>query len=245
MDTRIPHIIHYCWFGNNPKPQLILRCIDSWKKFHPDWEIREWNETNYDVRKNEYIRGAYAQKKWAFVCDFARFDILNEYGGVFLDTDVEFLKPLPDDYLDNKAFAGFETASTVNPGLIFASVAHHPMLEKIIGDYSNKKFGELRDGKRIENIVDIVTDILNENGLVPNNSFQVVNDIAIYPSNIFCCFNHEIQHFETSQETVSIHHYFASWSPWYRKAYFRAIKVAVDVLGKDKYLKFKKFILKR
>lgn len=166
MDTKIPHIIHYCWFGNNLKPKLILKCIDSWKKFHPDWEIREWNENNYDVTKNDYIKEAYAQKKWAFVCDFA----------------------------------GFETQKTVNPGLIFASVPEHPILKSIIEDYSHKKFGELIDGKRIENIVDIVTKVLLNHGLIPDNSFQIVDGIAIYPNSIFCCFNHETQHFETTED---------------------------------------------
>lgn len=245
MDTKIPHIIHYCWFGNNPKPKLILKCIDSWKKFHPDWEIREWNENNYDVTKNDYIKEAYAQKKWAFVCDFARFDILNEYGGVFLDTDVEFLRSIPNEFLNHEAFAGFETQNTVNPGLIFASIQEHPILKSIIEDYSHKKFGELIDGKRIENIVDIVTKVLLDHGLTPDNSFQIVDGIAIYPNSIFCCFNHETQHFETTEDTVSVHHYFASWSPWYRRAYFKSIKIAVDILGKDRYLKMKNKILRR
>ena len=100
----IPHKIHYCWFGYNKKPKLIEKCIASWKKYLPDWEIIEWNESNYDVYKNAYISEAYRQKKWAFVADFARFDILNEHGGVFLDTDVELLRPIPEAFLEYEAF---------------------------------------------------------------------------------------------------------------------------------------------
>ena len=107
----IPKRIHYCWFGNNPKPRLIQKCIASWKRMLPDWEISEWNETNYDVTKNAYIAEAYKQKKWAFVVDYARFDILNQYGGVFLDTDVELLKPIPDSFLAYQAFTGFDRES--------------------------------------------------------------------------------------------------------------------------------------
>ena len=115
----IPKIIHYCWFGHNRKPALIKKCIESWKKFMPDWEIREWNEENYDVYKNQYIRNAYAQKKWAFVVDYARFDILNQFGGIFLDTDVELLRPIPEEILRNDAFTGFESPERVAPGLAY------------------------------------------------------------------------------------------------------------------------------
>lgn len=237
----IPHKIHYCWFGYNKKPKLIKRCIESWKKNFPGWEFIEWNEDNYNVNKNAYIAEAYRQKKWAFVVDYARFDILNNYGGIFLDTDVEFLRPLPECFLQYKAFTGFESKSTVNPGLIYASEARQPMLNEIMNVYKKKAFGERIDG-RIENIVDIVTEVLKTNGLREDNSFQIVNDVAVFPKEVFCCFNHEIQAFETTEDTVSVHHYFASWSPWYRKTYFRCIKVAAKLLGKERYLSLKRRI---
>ncbi len=237
----IPKIIHYCWFGNNPKSKLIQKCIASWKRYLPDWEIIEWNEQNYDVRKNRYISAAYEQKKWAFVVDYARFDILNRQGGVFLDTDVEILKKIPDRLLEHEAFTGFESDTTVNPGLVFAAKAAHPMLKEIMAVYEKKRFGERING-RIENIVDIVTGILDKNGLKKDNSFQLVKGVAVYPKEYFCCFNHEIQAFEIREETISIHHYAASWSPWYRKLYFRTIKVAAGILGKERYLRMKRII---
>ena len=239
----IPHKIHYCWFGNNPKSKLICKCISSWKKFFPDWEIIEWNESNYDVNKNEYISQAYKQKKWAFVVDYARFDILNECGGIFFDTDVEVLRSLPEKFLEYHAFTGFESDYTVNPGLVFAAEPHQPMLQKIMSAYRNKQFGEKIEG-RMENIVDIVTSVLDHNGLIRNNTFQIVSGVAVFPKEYFCCFNHEIQAFEIGENTISIHHYVASWSPWYRRAYFRTIKYTARLLGKKRYLKCKRLIQK-
>lgn len=239
----IPKILHYCWFGHKPKSKLIKKCISSWKKYLPDWEIIEWNEDNYDVYKNNYISEAYKEGRWAFVVDFARFDILNQYGGVFLDADVELLKPLPEVLLSHEAFTGFETESTVAPGLVFASVPGHSMLTEIIREYSTKKYGEKING-RLETIVDIVTNILERNGLIKNNCIQNVGGVTIYPKEYFCCFDHETQNFSIKEETISIHHYAASWSPWYRKSYYKMIKVAVKILGKENYLKLKRLIKK-
>ena len=240
----IPRKIHYCWFGYNKKPRLIEKCLASWEKYLPDWEIIEWNESNYDVHKNSYIAEAYQMKKWAFVVDFARFDILNQHGGIFLDTDVELLKTIPQEFLEYEAFTGFESEKTINPGLIYASVPGQVMLQEIVAEYGKKKFGQKVDG-RIENIVDVVTGVLTRQGLQGNNAFQIVNGVAVFPKEYFCCFNHEIQAFETTDNTVSVHHYFASWSPWYRRLYFRCIKVAAAVLGKERYLRWKKRIKKK
>ena len=239
----IPHIIHYCWFGYHTKPRLIERCIASWREQLPDWEIREWNESNYDIHKNQYIEEAYQNGKWAFVVDFARFDILNRQGGIFLDTDVELLRPITEEFLEYEAFSGFESDRTVNPGLIYASAAGQPMLQQIMAEYEKRNFGEKIDG-RIENIVDVVTGILERKGLQGNNTLQVIEGVAIFPKEYFCCFNHEIQAFEKTADTVSVHHYYASWSPWYRRLYFRSIKVAAAVLGKDRYLRIKRRIKK-
>ena len=104
----IPKIIHYCWFGRNPLPELALKCIASWKKYMPDYEIKEWNEDNFDVNIIPYTAEAYAQKKYAFVSDYARFWILYRYGGIYFDTDVEVIRPI-DDIIARGNFMGFET----------------------------------------------------------------------------------------------------------------------------------------
>lgn len=237
----IPYKIHYCWFGYNKKSKIIKKCISSWKNQLPDWEIIEWNESNYDVTKNAYIAEAYKKKKWAFVVDYARFDILNQYGGVFFDTDVELLRPITEKFLTYDAFCGFESETTVNPGLVYASIPQQEMLNKIISEYEKKQFGNEIYG-RTETIVDVVTDILKKQGLKGNNTFQIINEVAVFPKDFFCCFNHEIQAFELSANTISIHHYCASWSPWHRKLYFRCIKIVAALLGKERYLRWKRYI---
>lgn len=112
----IPRIIHYCWFGGNKLPELAIKCISSWKIYFPDYEIKEWNETNYDVHKIPYISQAYDAKKYAFVSDYARFDILYQYGGIYFDTDVEVIKPF-DQILKSGGFMGLEAKGVVAAGL--------------------------------------------------------------------------------------------------------------------------------
>ena len=115
---KIPHIIHYCWFGRNPKSELVLNCIESWKKYLPGYEIREWNEDNYDVTQVNFVKEAYENQKWAFVSDYVRFDVLYQFGGIYFDTDVELLKPIPEEILAKRAFTGFENTKLISPGLV-------------------------------------------------------------------------------------------------------------------------------
>ncbi len=229
----IPHVIHYCWFGHNPKPKLIQKCIESWKKYCPDWEIIEWNEDNYDVFANEYTKKAYENKKWAYVADYARFDVLNQYGGVYFDTDVELLKPIPDDLMEERAFTGFETPSKIAPGLVFGTVPNHGFLHEIIDNYLVKQYSTK------ETVVDIITALLEQHGLVGDNSEQTICGVRIMPTEYFGCFNHEIQTFEKTEKTISIHHYYASWQPWYVKIKYKSIKLIARILGKKKYLYIK------
>lgn len=238
----IPKVIHYCWFGHNKKPKLIKKCIASWKKYMPDWEIREWNEKNYDVNKNAYIKEAYKEKKWAFVVDYARFDILNHFGGIFLDTDVELLRSIPEEILAKEAFTGFENPGRVNPGLVYGSIRGQKVTREIMSVYEGKTFDNTVEG-RTENIVDIVSEVLIKGGLKINGEFQIVEKVAIYPRDYFCCFNFETQGFETTKNTVSIHHYFASWTPWKRRLHFKIIKLAATILGRERYLWIKRKIM--
>ena len=235
--TRIPKVFHYCWFGKGKKSELIIKCIESWKTFHPDWEIVEWNEDNYDVHKIPYISQAYNDKKWAFVADYARFDILNEYGGVFPDTDVEFFKQIPDSFLDYEGFTGFEQKETVAPGLIYGSIPGQKITQEIAKTYEKKPKYDTS-----ETIVHIATKVFKEHGIVLDNSFQVVDGIAVFPNSVFCGFNHETQKAFISKETISIHHYAASWVPWYAKSKIRSaiIKLLVRILGERNYISIKR-----
>ncbi|MEE1059147.1 MAG: glycosyltransferase, partial [Treponema sp.] len=135
----IPKKIHYCWFGGNPLPDFAKRCIESWRKFFPDYEIIEWNEHNYDVHKIPYISQAYNAKKFAFVSDYARFDILYEHGGLYFDTDVEVIKPF-DDLVEKGAFAGVECPGKLAAGLGLASPAASPIYKEILDSYKISNF---------------------------------------------------------------------------------------------------------
>ncbi len=139
----IPKIIHYCWFGHNEKPELILKCIESWKKYCPDYEIIEWNEDNFDVNFCSYSKKAYEQKRWGYVTDPIRFKIIYEHGGIYMDADAELIAPI-DEYLNNSAFFGYATDTEIGTGLGFGAEKGHPFVKKILDHYlqlpKNSKF---------------------------------------------------------------------------------------------------------
>ena len=135
----IPRTIHYCWFGDNPKSDLVLKCIQSWKKYCPDYQIIEWNEHNWDVTYNQYTQEAYRAKKWAFVADIARLDIIYRYGGLYLDTDVE-LKSCPENFIPDTSWLAFESLVSIATGLGFAAEAGNPIIGAMLADYQGRSF---------------------------------------------------------------------------------------------------------
>ncbi len=137
----IPKVIHYCWFGGGEKSRLMKKCIKSWKKYCPDYEIIEWNEDNFDVNGIEFTKGAYNAKKWAFVTDYARLDIIYKHGGIYLDTDVELLKPL-DELLKYKGFFGFEEMGMVNTGVGFGAEKGNLLVKQMRDDYNNDVYSK-------------------------------------------------------------------------------------------------------
>ena len=132
----IPKKIHYCWFGNNQPSELMLKCIDSWKAYCPDYEIIKWNENNFDVNFCEYTKKAYAQKRYGFLTDVARLKIIYDNGGIYLDTDVELRCNL-DDLLQYKSWFGYGTKTEINTGSGFGSEAHNPFLQQMLTPYTN------------------------------------------------------------------------------------------------------------
>lgn len=202
----IPKIIHYCWFGTNTPPPIIDKCIKSWHKVLPDYKIIRWDESNYDVNKNKFISTAYKVKKFAFVSDYARFDILSEYGGIYLDTDVELIKTL-NPFLLHKTFTGFEKYDLVNPGVIIGAEKGSPLVEYMKSYYENRIF----DPSRIETVVSIMTNYLYTKGLKLNNSMQIVDGTNIYPTEYFAPLGFQTGKLHKTENTVSIHHYASSW----------------------------------
>lgn len=206
----IPKIIHYCWFGKNPLPELALKCIDSWKKFFPDYEIKQWNEDNYDVNKISYTKEAYSEKKYAFVSDYARFDILYEYGGIYFDTDVEVIKDM-SEILKRGAFAGIESAGALNAGLGIASPAASPIFKEVLESYLNEHFVNQDGTKNLTTVVERVSKIFKNHGFTDEIKIQEVCGITIYPMEYFCPKDYKNGKLNITENTVSIHHYDGSW----------------------------------
>lgn len=214
----IPKIIHYCWFGGNKKSEMIKRCMASWRKFCPDYEIVEWNESNYDVTKQPFMKKAYEAGKWAFVADYARVDILYRHGGVYLDTDVELISSL-DPFLKYDFYAGFESMSFVSFGLGFGSAEGHPVLKDILEYYDGLEFPESEFDLSMVSCPRIQTDALERRGMVCNNQNQVVGDCYIFSTEYFCPMSFKTGKTKITENTVSIHHFDMSWnSEGFRKA---------------------------
>ena len=206
----IPKIIHYCWFGRNPKPPLAEKCIKSWKKFCPDYEILEWNEDNFDVSSAPaYVKQAYEARRWAFVTDFVRLKALTEMGGVYMDTDVEVIKPL-DPYLKHKAFAGFEHPQRVQTGLL-ACEKDFSLFRDFMAHYDTASFFRSDGTPDITTNVEVLSRLCLERGMVCNDRFQVVDGLAIYPREVFCPVDYDTQKLKKTRKTVVIHWFSGSW----------------------------------
>lgn len=215
----IPKIIHYCWFGRNPLPKSAQKCIASWKKFFPDYEIKEWNEDNFDVRMMPYTADAYGAKKYAYVSDVARFWVLYHEGGLYFDTDVEVIRPM-DDIIAKGPFMGVEIPvwldgfPGVNPGLGLAAIHQMDFYRQMLDCYKNMKFPS------VGTVVMQTTEMLKRNGLTKNCDFQQVADINIYPKDYFCPFDDISGKLNKTSNTRTIHWYSKSWQDkpmWYFK----------------------------
>jgi len=207
----IPKKIHYCWFGGAELPELAIRCMESWKKYCPDYEIIRWDERNSDLESCQFVREAYAAKKWAFVSDYMRLKVVEEHGGIYLDIDVELLKSL-DPFLEYQGFMGFEQAKPycVSTGLGFGAVAHHLVIQMLMANYEKTPFVK-EDGS-----FDMVpcpardTKILVSLGLRQQNVKQNMQEILIYPFEFFSpvSVNGVVN---LSNNSVAIHHFNGAW----------------------------------
>ena len=213
----IPKTIHYCWFGRNPLPKSAVKCIDSWRKFFPDYEIKEWNEDNFDVNSIPYTAEAYQAKKYAFVSDYARFWILYHYGGVYFDTDVEVIKPM-DDIIERGAFMGIEVEAgdstpypLVAPGLGIAVEAGHEFYEQLLDYYSKIHFRDSNGVLNQETVVHHTSRLLVKAGMKPMNDIQNVSGIWIYPQDYFNPLDSLTGRLSKTDNTRSIHWYSATW----------------------------------
>ena len=226
----IPKIIHYCWFGRNPLPPLAQECIASWKRFFPGYEIKEWNEDNFDVNCIPYTAEAYKVKKYAYVSDYARFVILYQYGGIYFDTDVEVVKSM-DDVISKGPFMGFERdpdfwgGGYVAPGLGLAVNPKMDIIHQLMNKYQDLHF-LLPDGSYNigQTIVHYTTQVLSNCGLQQKKGVQELNGISIYPSEFFAPINFITRRLHITENTRTIHRYMASWVDQKNKTVYDYIK---------------------
>ncbi len=205
----IPKKIHYCWFGCGPKPELALKCIESWKKYLPDYEIKEWNEDNFDISQWPYAQEAYEHRRFAFVSDVARLYALYHEGGIYMDTDVEVLKPLTS-LLNYQAVSGFETPTRIPTGLI-ASTSHHPLIKEMLDEYKDSHFIK-RDGTLdLTTNVKRITDTMLKHGIILNNTLQTIDGFTFLPAEYLCPKNYEGKMVNFTNNTLVIHHFAGSW----------------------------------
>lgn len=194
----IPKTIHYVWFGGGSKNELINKCMASWGKYLPDYEIREWSEKNFDISENKYALQAYESRKWAFVSDYVRLKVLSLYGGVYLDTDVEILRSL-DRFLDHGAFTGFEKyRNTYSPiTAVMGANSNHPWIAELLSEYDNIDYET-----DYTNTARITQNLNIKHGIINSNLRQSFGDVVIYPAEYFCV---------PSAESYAVHHYNGSW----------------------------------
>ena len=231
----IPKIIHYCWFGRNPLPELAQKCIASWRKYLPDYEIKEWNEDNFDVNIIPYTAEAYAQKKYAFVSDYARFWVLYKYGGIYFDTDVEVIRSL-EELLRNDAFFCFENKQYVASGLGFGSVAHGKVIQAMLKEYEI-----LLDGKNgVRMCPKLNTQALVALGLKQNGRKQNVCEAVIYPMDVLNPYNSATGKLEKTENTFSIHWYEATWMSKHLKIRGMITRPIHRIFGVDVFQRFRK-----
>ena len=246
MKKTIPKTIHYCWFGTNPLPKTAKKCIESWKKFLPDYQIIQWNEKNYDISKIPYIRQAYAEKKYAYVSDYARFDILYQYGGIYFDTDVEVIKSL-EDIITQGPFFACEINGTlsplcttnnslldcpyssfsirVSPGLGMGVESGNPFYKEFLDLYKDLDFIRPDGSYNQVAVVRNTTTLLVAHGLKDVESVQKIAGFTIYPQDYFNPYDSLTGILNVTENTCAIHWYSLSWLPSLRRIRVRLMRM--------------------
>lgn len=233
----IPKIIHYCWINNDEKsflPESVQDCISTWKKYLPDYEIKEWNINNFDINKNDYVKEAYNAKKYAFVSDYIRLYVLYNYGGIYMDTDVKVLKSF-NELLKNKAFMGFESLNRVATCVIGAE-KESVVIKEMLDLYNNRNFINHKGEIDLTPNTVIIKPILKKYNIKFNNILQEKNAVTIYPIEYFCPFNPLTEEMNLTNNSYAVHLFSASWISDRDKIWL--------ILYKKYYNSFRKFLFK-
>lgn len=228
--NNIPKVIHYCWFGNNKKPQIVEKSIKSWKEKLPDYEIKEWNEENFKIDDFQFTREAYKSKKWAFVSDYCRVWVLYNYGGIYLDTDIEVVKNL-DGFLNDSSFGGVEFDANINFA-IWGCKKNDSFLKVVLDRYDNLDF--LKNIDNLDNITIplVVTEEAEKLGFKLTKEIVEFGDgVKIYPKQFFYPKENSWEEVEITKDTYTIHHYEGSWKSPAKKMRTKLKSILVKLLG--------------
>lgn len=237
----IPKIIHYCWFGKNEIPNKLAKYINTWEKQCPDYQIIEWNESNFDITMFKFTEEAYKNKKYAFVSDVARVYALMNYGGIYLDTDVEVYKCF-DEILKHKCVVGFEYKNWIATSFMAAEKGH-PFIEEFYLTYQNINFLKNNGMYNLETNVEKITKMLEKRGLCRNNHYQLLDDeIAVYPKEYFSPYDYGNCILEKTEYSICVHHFLVSWLPYNERIKKIIKKEIVQLVGKKNLVRLRNII---
>lgn len=242
--SEIPKIIHYCWFGKGEKSDIAKKCIKSWQENLEGYKFIEWNETNFNININNYVKEAYENKKYAFVSDYVRLFALYNYGGIYLDTDVEVINNF-DNFIQYKLFVGFEDTELVSTAVI-GSKKNHNFIKEWLDTYNKRKFivnGKFDDLTNVR----VLTNLLLKYNLVQNNSNQQLmnEEISIFSTEYFSPLKFGAKNPKITLNTITIHWFEGTWTSIGKKIKIKLIIFIKDRIGFELYNKIKKIIKNR
>lgn len=224
----IPKVIHWCWFGRGALTPLVERCMASWRRVLPEYEIKVWNEENFDVMAHPYVAEAYQAKKWAFVADYVRVYALYQEGGVYLDTDVEVVRPL-DEFLTLPAFAGFEEGNYCSSA-VMGSEKGGAWVKALLEDYEGRHFVTDRGTLDLTTNVVRISALMRKRGLeLTGERLDVEGWVTLFPQDYFCPKSYERNRVELTPRSCTIHHFACSWYPW-RDRVLNGVRLRVGAL---------------
>lgn len=240
----IPKIIHYCWFGKNEKPDIVKKCIDSWKRNLKEYKIIEWNEENFNIEENLFVKQAYEAKKFAFVSDYVRVNALYNYGGIYLDTDVEVIKEFSDDMLSQESFWGFEEKNYIATSTI-GSKKGNILIKKFLDQYNDMTFIDNEGNFDLSTNVCLISNMMKELGFELNGEFQKIHSIAtIYPQEYFSPYDYINCYLKSSKNTYTVHHFYKSWLPLDARIKGKIKKILANIIGGEKIAYIRKKLVR-